>query len=69
MKQSKDGTNRPSLTRLEEMKKKYWLYLIGIILLIILFVFGQRYSKETEKRVEELLKQKKMEQKDPHSQE
>lgn len=51
------------------MKKKYWLYLIGIILLIILFVFQQRYSKETEKRVEELLKQKKMEQLDPHSQE
>ena len=51
------------------MKKKYWLYLIGIILLIILFVFQQMYSKETEKRVEELLKQKKMEQKDPHSQE
>ena len=51
------------------MKKKYWLYLIGIILLIILFVFQQRYSKETEKRVEELLKQKKMEQKDPQTQE
>ena len=51
------------------MKKKYWLYLIGIILLIILFVFQQRYSKETEKRVEELLKQKKMEQIDPHSEE
>ena len=51
------------------MKKKYWLYLIGIILLIILFVFQQRYSKETEKRVEELLKQKKMEQIDPQTQE
>ena len=51
------------------MKKKYWLYLIGIILLIILFVFQQRYSKKTEKRVEELLKQNKMEQKDPQTQE
>ena len=51
------------------MKKKHWLYLTGIILLIILFVFQQRYSKETEKRVEELLKQKKMEQIDPQTQE
>jgi uncharacterized integral membrane protein len=50
------------------MKRKHWLYLIGIILLIILFVFQQRYSNETEKRVQELLKQKEMEQIDPHSQ-
>ena len=51
------------------MKKKHWLYLTSIILLIILFIFQQRYSKETEKRVEELLKQKKMEQIDPQTQE
>ena len=44
----------------------------GIIVLIIMIIIGyfsNRYSKETEKRVEELLKQKKMEQIDPQTQE
>ena len=43
--------------------------IIVFIIIIIIGYFSNRYSKETEKRVEELLKQKKMEQKDPHSQE
>ena len=44
----------------------------GIIVLIILIIMGYfttKYSKETERRVEESLKQKKMEQIDPQTQE
>lgn len=43
--------------------------IIVFIIIIIIGYFSNRYSKETEKRVEELLKQKKMEQIDPHSEE
>ena len=43
--------------------------IIVFIIIIIIGYFSSRYSKETEKRVEELLKQKKMEQIDPQTQE
>ena len=43
--------------------------IIVFIIIIIIGYFSNRYSKETEKRVEELLKQKKMEQIDPQTQE
>ena len=39
------------------------------IFVMILGYFSNRHSKDTEKRVEELLNQKKMEQIDPHSEE
>ena len=38
------------------------------IFVIILGYFSNRHSKETEKRVEDFIEQKKMEQIDPHSQ-
>ena len=38
------------------------------IFVMILGYFSNRYSKETEKRVEDFIEQKKMEQIDPHSQ-
>jgi len=45
------------------------LITIVVILVIILSYFNTKHSKETERRVEELLKQKKMEQIDPQTQE
>ena len=43
--------------------------IIVFIIIIIIGYFSNRYSKETEKRVEDFMEQKKMEQIDPHSQE
>ena len=43
--------------------------IIVFIIIIIIGYFSNRYSKETEKRVEDFMEQKKMEQIDPHSEE
>ena len=45
------------------------LITIVVILVIILSYFNTKHSKETEKRVEDFMEQKKMEQIDPHSEE
>ena len=43
--------------------------IIVFIIIIIIGYFSNRYSKETEKRVEDFMEQKKMEQIDPQTQE
>ena len=43
--------------------------IIVFIIIIIIGYFSNRYSKETEKRVEDFMEQKKMEQTDPQTQE
>ena len=43
--------------------------IIVFIIIIIIGYFSNRHSKETEKRVEDFMEQKKMEQIDPHSEE